>query len=289
MLKKAVTYLNCLQWLKNLLIFVPAFFAGLQWKPQLIFDLLITTMAFSLLASAVYLINDLRDRQWDQLHPKKRHRLVASGTFSPQFTGITIVVLLAVSFSVLACIHHKAAILGAIYLSLNILYSMYLKRIALLDILILVMGYYIRLLIGGQVANVVLSMWLLSLVTLIAIYLLLLKRRSDVLYFEEEGLVVRPTVHVYAQFPIRLINQLILVLIGSGYAAYLLHLIRDQLQYNYWILLTLPLVVFALVRFDRKTAAFPHKEAFKLLLGDRWLVLTCLGWIVIFAWVLYGK
>ena len=92
--------------------------------------------------------------------------------------------------------HYKAAILGAIYLSLNLLYSMYLKRIALLDIMILVMGYYIRLLIGGQVANVVLSMWLLSLVTLIAVYLLLLKRRSDVLYFQEEGLVVRPTVRM---------------------------------------------------------------------------------------------
>ncbi len=281
--------MNCLQWLKNLLLFVPAFFAGLQWKPQLVLDLLITALAFSLLASAVYLINDLRDLQWDKLHPKKRHRLVASGAFSKQFTIVTIAVLLTVSFSTLALMHYKAAILGAIYLSLNILYSMYLKRVALLDIMILIMGYYIRLLIGGQVANVVLSMWLLSLVTLIAIYLLLLKRRSDVLYFQEEGLVVRPTVHVYAQFPIRLINQLILLLIGSGYAAYLLHLIRDQLQDDYRILLTLPLVVFALVRFDRKTVAFPHKEAFRLLLCDRWLVLTCVSWIVIFAWVLYGK
>lgn len=281
--------MNCLQWLKNLLIFVPAFFAGSQWKPQVILELLIATLAFSLLTSAVYLINDLRDRQWDQLHPNKRHRLVASGAFSPQFILNTIVVLLAVSFSVLIMIHYKIAILGALYLSLNLLYSMYLKRIALLDIMILVMGYYIRLLIGGQVANVHLSGWLLSLVTLIAVYLLLLKRRSDVLYFQEEGLVVRPTVRVYAKLPIRGINQLLLVLIASGYAAYLLHLIRDQLQHDYWILLTLPLVVFALVRFDRKTVQFPHKEAFKLLLSDRWVILTCLSWIIIFACVLYGK
>lgn len=281
--------MNCLQWLKNLLIFVPAFFAGLQWKPQLILELSITTIAFSLLASAVYLINDLRDREWDRLHPNKRHRLVASGAFSAQFTLVTIIVLLTVSFSTLIVMHYKAAILGAIYLSLNILYSMYLKRIALLDIMILVMGYYIRLLMGGLVANVYLSGWLLSLVTLIAVYLLLLKRRSDVLYFQEEGLIVRPTVHVYAQLPIRLINQLLLVLIGSGYTAYLLHLISDQLQHDYWILLTLPLVVFALVRFDRNTVQFPHKDAFKLLFFDRLLVATCIAWIIIFAWVLYGK
>jgi decaprenyl-phosphate phosphoribosyltransferase len=281
--------LNCLQWLKNLLIFVPAFFAGLQWKPQLILELSITTIAFSLLASAVYLINDLRDREWDRLHPNKRHRLVASGVFSAQFTLVTIIVLLTVSFSTLILMHYKAAILGAIYLCLNILYSMYLKRIALLDIMILVMGYYIRLLMGGLVANVYLSGWLLSLVTLIAVYLLLLKRRSDVLYFQEEGLIVRPTVHVYAQLPIRLINQLLLVLIGSGYTAYLLHLISDQLQHDYWILLTLPLVVFALVRFDRNTVRFPHKDAFKLLFSDRLLVATCIAWIIIFAWVLYGK
>lgn len=281
--------MNCLQWLKNLLIFVPAFFAGLQWKPQLILNLLIAAMAFSLLASAVYLINDLRDLKWDKLHPKKRHRLVASGVFSKRFTIITIAVLLVVSFSVLAVMHYKAAILGAIYLSLNLLYSMYLKRIALLDIMILVMGYYIRLLIGGQVANVYLSGWLLTLVTLIAIYLLLLKRRSDVVYFQEEGLVVRPTVYVYARLPIRQINLLLLVLIGSGYTAYLIHLIGDQLKYNYWILLTLPSVVVALVRFDRKTVQFPHKEAFKLLLGDRWLVLLCVSWIIIFACVLYGR
>ncbi len=281
--------MNCLQWLKNLLIFVPAFFAGLQWKPQLILELSITTIAFSLLASAVYLINDLRDREWDRLHPNKRHRLVASGAFSAQFTLVTIIVLLTVSFSTLILMHYKAAILGAIYLSLNILYSMYLKRIALLDIMILVMGYYIRLLMGGLVANVYLSGWLLSLVTLIAVYLLLLKRRSDVLYFQEEGLIVRPTVHVYAQLPIRLINQVLLVLIGSGYTAYLLHLISDQLQHDYWILLTLPLVVFALVRFDRNTVRFPHKDAFKLLFSDRLLVATCIAWIIIFAWVLYGK
>lgn len=268
---------------------MPAFFAGLQWKLPLILDLLVATMAFSLLTSAVYLINDLRDREWDRLHPKKRDRLVASGVFSTQFTITTIALLLVVSFSVLLFLHYKAAILGAVYLSLNILYSIYLKRIALLDIMILVMGYYIRLLIGGLVANVVLSMWLLSLVTLIAVYLLLLKRRSDVLYFLEEGLVVRHSVHVYAQLPLRQINLLLLVLIGSGYTAYLIHLIRDQLQNNYWIFLTLPLVVFALARFDRKTVAFPHREAFKLLLGDRWLVLTCLCWIVIFACVLYGK
>jgi 4-hydroxybenzoate polyprenyltransferase len=271
------------------LIFVPAFFAGLQWKPQLILGLSITTIAFSLLASAVYLINDLRDREWDRLHPNKRHRLVASGAFSAQFTLVTIIVLLMVSFSTLIVMHYKAAILGAIYLSLNILYSMYLKRIALLDIMILVMGYYIRLLMGGLVANVYLSGWLLSLVTLIAVYLLLLKRRSDVLYFQEEGLIVRPTVHVYAQLPIRLINQLLLVLIGSGYTAYLLHLISDQLQHDYWILLTLPLVVFALVCFDRNTVRFPHKDAFKLLFFDRLLVATCIAWIIIFAWVLYGK
>lgn len=281
--------MNCLQWLKNLLIFVPAFFAGLQWKPQLILELLIATMAFSLLASAVYLINDLRDREWDRLHPNKRHRLVASGVFTTEFTLITIIVLLLVSFSTLTFMHYKIAILGAIYLCLNILYSMYLKRIALLDIMILVMGYYIRLLIGGLVANVYLSGWLLSLVTLIAVYLLLLKRRSDVMYFQEEGLIVRPTVHVYAQLPIRLINQLLLVLIGSGYTAYLLHLISDQLQHDYWILLTLPLVVFALVRFDRNTVRFPHKDAFKLLFSDRLLVATCIAWIIIFAWVLYGK
>ena len=167
-----------MHWTKNVLVFVPILLAHDLTRTPLIAVLLVF-VAFCAVSSGTYLINDCCDVQFDRLHPKKRLRPVASGGVSVTAAMITGIVLIVVGVAVSWFAAHRAAAFLLIYVALSLLYSLRLKRHAIVDVITLSAFYALRVLAGGAAANVELSDWLLAFCTFLFICLALLKRYAD--------------------------------------------------------------------------------------------------------------
>jgi 4-hydroxybenzoate polyprenyltransferase/phosphoserine phosphatase len=174
------------QWAKNILIFVPLLLAH-ALKLPLILNALVAFTCFSLCASATYIVNDLLDVEADRRHPKKRHRPFAAGDLSVS-TGIAIVVLfLLLAFGGAAFLPGSFAGWLALYLVTTLAYSLHLKRVVLLDVIILSGLYTLRMLAGGAATKVPLSPWLAAFSVFLFLSLAMVKRFSELQNIRARG------------------------------------------------------------------------------------------------------
>ena len=189
-MKKICNYLKLMRvkhYLKNIIIFLPLIFSGKLFFSYKICATLFGFISFSLLSSVVYIINDYKDIEKDKKHPVKKFRPLASGIISKNDAVITIyilsiIVFLINIFLILPLAHNIYFILLEIlYLFLNVLYSFKLKDYPIIDIFILVSGFLIRLLFGGVINNIVISSWLFLTIMSLSFYMVLGKRRNELL------------------------------------------------------------------------------------------------------------
>lgn len=188
MVSSFVSLIRPQQWVKNGFVLLPLFFGGqllnlLCWEQAIL-----TFLAFSLMASAIYCLNDLRDIEADRKHPRKRHRPLASGKLTPNHAIILMILLtlssLVISLFLLgtAAIRVTAIILS--YLLLNIAYCYKLKRYAIIDVFIISFGFVLRLVAGGIACDIWLSPWIVLMTFLLALFLAFAKRRDNVVLYE---------------------------------------------------------------------------------------------------------
>lgn len=225
-------------YLKNILVFLPLVFAGqaLYW-PSLA-SVLFGFAAFSLVASAVYVINDLRDKELDKLHPKKKHRPIASGAVSSKEAIVLFFLLLAGAcvFQWLAGGTWVALALLAAYLLINIAYSFGLKNYPIIDIAILSSGFVIRVFYGADVAGVAVSTWLYLAILAFSFYLSLGKRRNEIL---RNGKATRKVNRFYTH---EFLDKNMYVFLGLTLVYYTLWTI-DPSQTHKYLVWTVPLLL----------------------------------------------
>jgi len=175
-------------YLKNFLIFFPLFFSRNLFNVDLLIKLVFAFISFCFACSIVYIINDIKDREKDKLHEKKKNRPIASGKISVKnaYIVMLILVLLSILFFVLSDANIMVGIYIIIYVIINLFYSLGLKNIPLLDITILVSGFLIRVLYGGAVIDVEVSNWLYLTVISMAFYLVIGKRRNEIISSKKE-------------------------------------------------------------------------------------------------------
>jgi 4-hydroxybenzoate polyprenyltransferase len=166
------------QYVKNALILVPVVTAH-QFNFAAISAALIAFVAFSLCASAVYLLNDLVDVEADRQHPTKKYRALASGAIKPWQAKIAIPILIAAAFACAAAVSLKFTLALLFYLALTTAYSVSLKRKMLVDVVVLAMLYTIRVIAGAIAISVDVSTWLLAFSMFIFLSLALMKRYSE--------------------------------------------------------------------------------------------------------------
>lgn len=176
------------QWAKNLLIFVPLFAAHRFMEPGLLVTALVAFVAFGMCASAVYVFNDLTDLAADRRHPRKRMRPFASGRLTTN-QGIAAALPLCVGGLTLAIALVSSSFAGVLllYMAITTAYSLYLKRILLVDVLVLAGLYSMRLFAGAVATGIVLSPWLLAFSTFLFFSLALVKRYAELIYMESIG------------------------------------------------------------------------------------------------------
>ena len=183
--RNAFSYLKAIrlhQWIKNILIFIPLITAHKVTDPQLVFQTLVAFVSFSLCASSVYLLNDLLDLPEDRRHPTKQYRPLAAGTIPITHGTLMIPILFftAVIMGLLLPLKFLLVLLG--YFGITLCYSLFIKRIALLDVLTLAGLYTLRVIAGAAAATIALSFWLLAISMFIFLSLALVKRYSELLF-----------------------------------------------------------------------------------------------------------
>lgn len=269
---------------------MPAIFGEAIWNQELIFNLVYAILGFSLLSSAIYIQNDIADRNLDALHPEKSKRLIASGDVKVKTAVAIGASLLIVGLLLLLWLSFSSFLVGLAYLSLNVIYTWIVKHIPVLDVIFLVQGYWLRLILGSIVADMTLSYWVLGVVSLIAVYIVLCKRLGDVEVFRKTGKKVRKTVSVYAQLPVKGMLGIIAILIGAFFLIYIIivHNLNEE-HFTPWVYACVPLVWLSLFRFHRNIVRSPSKDPLSVLFKDWGTVLPVFIGFLILCSTLYFK
>jgi len=271
---KLLRVLSINQWLKNILIFIPAIFATVVWDQELILQLVLAFLGFSLIASAVYVHNDITDKNFDAQHPEKKKRSIASGEISVNNARIMQFTLIIIGATLLFLISNKVFFLGLAYLIINILYSQVLKQVPLVDLIPIISGYFIRLLIGENIADAPLSIWILLMVGLLACYLVLMKRQGDVLLFQTTGVKHRKTVTFYSKMNLSITTMILIHSITLVFAAYI-HFVFSNYpdKFSYLPYLTIPLTYAAIFSYHLRAQKRIQKDPISILLRNPWSML----------------
>jgi decaprenyl-phosphate phosphoribosyltransferase len=201
MIDKIIPYLQLIRvhhWIKNLLIILPAFFAQAILDKDIIYSILPAFIAYSFVASCIYILNDIHDLKFDKAHPKKKLRPMVSGLIPKKNAIILFVFLLVMAIIITILIDsYWFAIIITVYFIINILYTYLLKNVPLMDINIVAFGFLLRIFAGGIVAGVEISNWMILMTYLLALLLIIGKRRDDIIIISKSGNDVRGLIRGY--------------------------------------------------------------------------------------------
>ncbi len=275
------------QWLKNGFVLAPIVFSGLVGDPDAWLRTMLAVAAFCAASSAVYLVNDVIDREADRSHPIKQNRPIASGEISVTTALVVAVLLLiAAAFASVWLGGWFPAVLAG-YVSLVLLYSALLKRAVFLDVLVVAAGFVLRV-VGGAVAiDVPVSRWILVVTYLLALYLALGKRRSELVLLGGEAGTHRV---VLGHYTLPMVDQAISVVLGATVVAYALYTVAPETVAKVGsegLLATVPIVLYGLFRYlyllhRHELGGSPTKA----LLTDRPLLVCVVIWLVVAAAVI---
>ncbi len=223
------------QWTKNAIIF-----AALVFDLKLLdVNYLARTTAgfvlFCLVSGVVYTINDVVDVDKDRQHPRKRNRPLPSGALTPRTAVVAAFAIAVVSLMAAIALDLRFAVILLVYLLLQIVYSLVLKNIVLLDVLTIAAGFVLRVAGGAPLAEAAISPWLYICVILLALFLGLSKRRGELIALEDEAENHRP---ILKHYNVYLLDQLIAMVTSSTILAYAITVLSIPLGVPWWIFST---------------------------------------------------
>lgn len=272
------------QWVKNVFVFAPLVFAGLLTHRESLERSLGAFVVFCAASSAVYVLNDIRDREEDRRHPLKRHRPLAAGSVG---LGAATAMLLVLALGALA----GAALLGrgmlAVvggYLMLNLLYSAALKHVVILDVMLVAVGFVLRVLGGSQAVGVGLSSWLLLCTIFVALFLVVSKRRHELLLLEASAAEQRKVLSHYSP---GFLDQMTSVVTASTVVCYALYTVerRESAALVY----TVPFVLFGIFRYLYLTYQRPDQRSpTEAIVRDPASLINLALWGLLVVVLLYG-
>jgi 4-hydroxybenzoate polyprenyltransferase len=241
--------LRPVQWVKNVFVLAPLVFAQRRGDAEAIVRTAIAVACCCAAASAVYLWNDLRDREEDRHHPVKRSRPIASGALPTGVATVGAVVLAASGLALAWSLGPAVAILVALYLGINLLYAGGLKHVVVLDVMIVASGYVIRVQAGAEAIPVSVSRWLILCTIFLALFLILSKRRHELLLLQDNAGEHRA---VLSNYSASLLEQMMSVVTAAAVVSYALYVVDEDTVARFGsdqLVWTVPLVLFGIFRY----------------------------------------
>jgi 4-hydroxybenzoate polyprenyltransferase len=277
------------QWTKNLFVFAGVLFGGHLMDGQAIARAVAAFVVFCALSGVVYIFNDLIDRAVDQQHPLKRLRPIASGRLAPDVALVSAAVLGTAALVASFLISRVFGGLAVAYVVLLVVYSLTLKHLVIIDALTIAAGFVLRAAAGAVAVSVPISHWLLVCTTLLALFLVLSKRRHELTLLADGAMTHRPILEEYSPY---LLDQMIAVVTASTLVAYSVYSTSVETAERLGtsrLGLTIPFVLYGIFRYlylvhQKRGGGSPAD----LLITDRPL-LACVGlWALSVALILYS-
>lgn len=265
-------------WIKNFFVFVPLFFAHELFEPAHLALSAYAFAAFCAISSCVYVINDVVDRENDRRHPTKQRRPIASGVVDPTtavlMAGALLLVACAISFFYVP----QLMPIIAVYFVANIAYSLYFKRVAIIDILMVSGFYLLRVSAGALAIGVPVSGWLLLATIFVSLFLITAKRKAELVHGDTRAVLA----HYTPDF-LHTVMLLALALLVVVYSIYTVTVVASHAAV-YSVFFVLLGVLRYLHVASRNTDA---EQPERLIFSDTWIFVSAVGWIVFMYYVLY--
>jgi 4-hydroxybenzoate polyprenyltransferase len=275
------------QWAKNVFLLAAIVFDRKLTNTDAMLNTVIGVIVFSLVASVVYIINDIADAEADRQHPTKRKRPIAAGKLPLSVAWASAILLLLISFPVAFWLSPAFALIALLYLALNLFYSKWLKHVVLLDIILLASLYVIRVAAGVALIDVVrFSPWIYIFTTFLALLMGTGKRRAELSEIADGPNAQRRVLDGYT---LTFLDQLITLASGMTIITYSLYTFSaPNLPENHAMMLTIPFIMYAIFRYQyllqvKGTGSAPEE----LVLSDRPLQLAIALWVITVLVVFY--
>ena len=278
------------QWVKNIILFLPVFFAQEMADLDRLQNVAILFAGFCMLTSGVYVFNDLMDAKEDRLHPAKQFRPIAARKGSPAEAIAFMFLLYGISALCFSLLHISSDLIWSLvggYILLNLAYTLFLKQVQIIDAMIVACGFIIRLEAGAAAGEIELSHWLIIMTFILSLFLAFAKRRDDLRNFMETGQISRKNITGYT---IDYLNVILSFLSSIIAVTYILYTLSPEVtaRSSEYLYVTVPFVLAGIMRYLQiilveKSNCNPTD----ILLQDRTLQLTVAGWFIVFALLIY--
>lgn len=280
--KELIISMRPKQWYKNLVIFIGIVFSFNLLNFQMWLNVVSAFIIFCILSGSEYIINDILDIEEDRKHPKKCKRPIASGELKVPYALLFVTILASVAVGGAYFVNRQFLIISITYLLLILFYSIFLKHLIIVDLLIVSIGFVIRAVGGCLAINVSISPWLIISAFLLALFLVLGKRRHEVVSFGNEA---RNYCRILEDYSTEMLDQMINITTGALIMSYSLY---TFLAGNIYMMLTIPFVIYGLFRYlflvhSRNIGGEPE-----MLFKDRGILICMILWVVLVMLILYG-
>ncbi len=291
-----------IHWIKNLSLFAALIFTQTLFIPSYQIAVFWAFVAFNFITSASYVFNDLLDVKQDRLHPIKKNRPIASGVLPVSFAVAEVIVLAFISFYLAYYLHPIFFILVVTYFVIQVLYSLFLKNVEVIDILVIASGFILRVYAGAFVIDAHLSVWFLLCVISIALFLASGKRRAELNTIQQVKEVTRKSLTRYSK---ELLNSYVTMFGNAAWMSWALFTFFEspRAALPVWLFLaeiskattitkllmiTIPVAIFGIMRYQKLIFADKSEAPEKLLLTDIALVTSVGIWIFLVISILYS-
>ncbi len=284
-------FLNLLrvhQWIKNAFMFAPLFFSGRILDSTKLIEVLSGFGLMCLLSSSVYILNDLLDLESDRQHPVKRNRALASGKIKRAHAVILMLMFASSALIAAFLVDPVFFYILSAYAGMNVLYSIGLKKVGLLDICIISFGFVLRVLAGGTLSDTEVSQWLYIMTFLLALFIALAKRRDDLVIYSETGTNLRQSIQGYNM---EFVSGALMILSAVLMVSYLIYITSPEIHLRFEgkpVYISALFVAIGLLRYLQLTLVYKKSGSpTKALLTDFFLSSLVLGWIIFFMIIIY--
>ncbi|HEY3026629.1 MAG TPA: decaprenyl-phosphate phosphoribosyltransferase [Pyrinomonadaceae bacterium] len=277
------------QWVKNGFVLMGILFANAWRQPDMLRRALIATVAFSFIASGVYVMNDLLDRKDDLNHPTKKLRPLAAGRVSTIVAAGLLSVLLIAGAGLGFLVSRAVLLILLTYVTINFSYSLGLKQIVILDVFLIAAGFMLRILAGTLGIGIAPSQWLLICGFMVALFLGFAKRRAELYALSgETSSHRRVLVHYQPVFLDKMIVVTATCVIMT-YSLYTMSPVTVQTHHTESLIYTAPFVVYGVFRYiyslhNQQAGTEPATEIFR----DPHILFSIAGWLLVTLWLISG-
>lgn len=301
-IKSLVRISRPVHWIKNFSIFAAIFLTGQINNNALLTNVIWAYISFCFITSSTYIINDIIDANKDRLHPVKKFRPVASGKLSPKIATVFSLFLSIISFMIAVRLNSIFFLVVISYYVIQIFYSLILKNIPIIDILIIASGFIMRVYAGAFVIDAHLSVWFLLCVISVALFLASGKRRSEINIIENSGNITRASLTKYKR---ELLNSYVTMFGNAAWLSWAMFTFFESPRatlpvwlvlaefsktttINKILMITIPVVIFGIMRYEHLIFEGKSEMPEKLLLTDKMLISSAIIWVGMVAYVYYG-